>query len=268
MDSRTLLSMIVLGASLSTAELIRLSSPSVGAVVLVLFGVFVASVVSTTTPLSVGLGALSAVTYVALRPHSALVAGAGFIVLVWSARAVRARGPAAMFLHGALAALGGVLATWLCVRFGAEGWAKQIAAAVVCALMLSLPLLIEVDAPRTSALLSLARKSRGPQRMGLLRAAALSRRIESSTDARQTDRSLLHDVLSGIIRASERNAHRASAELGLVLRQQLDAVARMLRALERRGDAHLGLETKCDTGLEQAREAVELEASALRELAG
>jgi hypothetical protein len=268
MDSRTLLSMIILGASLASAELIRMSSPSVGAVVLVLFGIFVSSVISTTTPLSIGLGALSAVAYVALRPHSALLAGAGFIVLVWSARSVRARGPAAVLLHGALAALGGVLATWLTMHFGAESWSKQAAAATVCALMLSLPLVIEVDAPRTAALLSLARKSRGPQRARLLRAAALSRRIEASSDASRSDRSLLHDVLGGVIRASERNARRASVELGLVLRQQLDAVALLLRALESRGDAHLGLETKSDKGLSEAREAVELEAKALRELAG
>jgi hypothetical protein len=75
-------------------------------------------------------------------------------------------------------------------------------------------------------------------------------------------------VLGGVIRASERNARRASVELGLVLRQQLDAVALLLRALESRGDAHLGLETKSDQGLSEAREAVELEAKALRELAG
>ena len=268
MDSRTLLSIIILGASLSSAELIRLSSPSVGAVVLVLFGIFVASVVSTTTPLSIGLGALSAVVYVALRPHSALLAGAGFMLLVWGARAVRARGPAAAALHMALAALGGVLATWLSLRFGAEAWSKQIAAAVVGAMMLGLPLVLEVDAPRTAALRSLARKSRGPQRARLLRAAALSRRTEASTDASPADRSLLHDVLSGVIRASERNARRASAEIGLVLRQQLDAVAMLLRALESRGDAHLGLETKSDVGLSSAREAVELEAKTLRELAG
>ncbi len=267
MDSRTLLSIIILGASLSSAELIRLSSPSVGAVVLVLFGIFVASVVSTTTPLSIGLGALSAVVYVALRPHSALLAGAGFIVLVWGARAVRARGPAAAALHMALAALSGVLATWLSLHFGAADAAKQVAAAVVGATMLGLPLMVEVDAPRTAALLSLARKSRGPQRARLLRAAALSRRTEASTDASHADRSLLRAVLSGVIRTSERNARRASTELGFALRQQLDAVAMLLRALESRGDAHLGLETKSDVGLSSAREAVELEAKTLRELA-
>lgn len=268
MDTRTLLSLLVLGAALSTAELIRSASPTLGAVLLVLLGAVVASVASAPSATSIGLGALAAVAYGALRPHAPLAAWGLFALLVLGGRALRARGEAAVVLHGALALLGGALAMWVSLLYGEAELAPRIASVVVAAVLIAMPLALPVDDPRTASMLVLARGARGPQRARLLRAVALARRAERSEDATRGDRAVLGSAFAAVHRAAERARRRASPELEEALAEQLGAIARFLRALGHRGDATVGLETRGDVSLAIAREAVEVEARALRELAG
>jgi hypothetical protein len=75
-------------------------------------------------------------------------------------------------------------------------------------------------------------------------------------------------VFSAVHRAAARAERRSSRELDEALTDQLGAVTRFLRALGRRGDATLGLETKSDVSLAIARDAVEVEARVLNELSG
>lgn len=268
MDTRTLLSLLILGASLSTAELIRTASPTVGAVLLVALGAVVAAIASTPSPMSIGLGALAAVAYGALRPQLPIAAWAVFALLVLAGRGLRARGSAAMILHGALAMLGGALAMWISLLYVDGDVATRIAALVVGALLLGMPLLVPVDDPMTASMLALAGRSRGPSRMRLLRAVALARRAERSEDASRGDRRMLASVFTAVHRAAVRAERRSSRELDAALSDQLGAISRFLRALGQRGDATVGLETRGDTSLAIAREAVEVEARTLRELAG
>ncbi len=267
MDTRTLLSLLILGASLSTAELIRTASPTVGAVLLVALGAIVAAIASSPSPVSIGLGALAAVAYGVLRPQLPIAAWAVFALLVLAGRGLRARGGAAMILHGALALLGGALAMWISLLYLEADLATRIAALVVGTLLLGMPLLVPVDDPLTASMLSLASRSRGPSRTRLLRAVALARRVEGSDDASPGDRRMLAGVFTAVHRAAIRAERRGSRELGEALSDQLGAISRFLRALGHRGDATLGLETRGDVSLSIARDAVEAEARTLRELA-
>jgi hypothetical protein len=268
MDTRTLLSLLVLGVALSTAELIRAASPTVGALLLVALGILVAAVASTPSPASIGLGALAAMTYGALRPQAPIAAWGLFVLLVTGARALRARGEATVVLHGALAVLGGASAMWVTSWYAHAEIAARVASLVVASIVVGLPLVVPVDDPRTASLLALARRSRGPQRTRLLRAVALARRAERCEDTSRADRVMLASVFHAVERAAERGLRRSAREVDEALEEQLAAVARFLRALARRGDATLGLEARADVGLASAREAVELEARTLRELTG
>jgi len=268
MATRRFLSLLFLGAWLSTAELVRTASPTVGAVLLVALGAIVAAIASAPSPASIGLGALAAVAYGTLRPQLPVAAWAVFAVLVLAGRGLRARGSAAMVLHGALAMLGGALAMWISLLYVDGDLATRIAALVVGAVLLGMPLLIPVDDPLTASMLSLASRSRGPSRTRLLRAVALARRVERSEDASSGDRRMLTGVFTAVHRAALRAERRSSRELDEALTDQLGAISRFLRALGHRGDATLGLETRGDVSLSIAREAVEVEARTLRELAG
>lgn len=266
MEPRTLVSLLVLGASIATAELIRGSSPALGAVLLVVLGAVVASVASAASPTSIGLGALAAVAYGALRPHAPIAAWACFAGLVLLGRGVRARGAWAWMLHTALSLFGGACAMWVTLSYVGADTATHVAAIVVATSMLGLPLLVPVDDVQTASLLALARRSKGASRMRLLRAAALSRRVGESEDVSRADRRVLATVLASVHRAALRAERRASRELDETLSEQLGAIARFLRALAHRGDATLGLETRGDARLALAREVLETEARALREL--
>lgn len=266
MDTRTLLSFLVLGASLSAAELIRTASPSVGAVLLVVLGAVVACVASAPSPMSVGLGAFAALSYGAVRPQMPIVAWALFAMLVLLGRGVRARGTWAWMIHTAVSLLGGAVAMWVTLSYADSDVAARVAAAVVAALMMAMPLFVPVDDARTASLLALARRSRGPARGRLLRAAAVSRRLDRSDELTRADRKLLTSAFAAMHRAALRAERRASRDLDGALSDQLVAVTRFLRAVEQRGDATLGLETRGDVRLALAREAVETEARVLREL--
>lgn len=267
MDTRTLLSLLVLGASLSAAELIRHASPTVGAILLVVLGAVVACVASAPSPTSIGLGAFAAVAYGALRPQAPIAAWALFTLLVLLGRGLRARGTWAWILHGSLSLLGGACAMWLSLAYVEAEVAVRIAALVVAAVMTAMPLFVPVDDTETASLLALARRTRGPARTRLLRAAALARRAASSEDVSASDRRLLAGVFAAIHRAALRGERRSARDLDEALRDQLGALARFLRALGQRGDATVGLETRGDVGLTLAREAVEAEARTLRDLA-
>ncbi len=267
MDTRTLLSFLVLGAALSAAELIRSASPAVGALLLVVLGAVVACVASAPSPMSIGLGALAAVAYGALRPQMPIAAWALFALLVLLGRGVRARGTWAWMIHTAVSLLGGACAMWVTLSYAESDVAARVAAVVVAALMMAMPLFVPVDDTQTASLLALARRSRGPARGRLLRAAAVSRRLERAEELTHGDRRVLSGAFAAMHRAALRAERRSSKELEGALADQLVAVTRFVRALDQRGDATVGLETRGDAGLAIAREAVETEARALRELA-
>ncbi|MBX7194494.1 MAG: hypothetical protein K1X94_20730 [Sandaracinaceae bacterium] len=267
MDTRALLSLLVLGASLSAAELIRSASPTVGAMLLVLLGTVVASVASAPSPMSIGLGALAALSYGALRPYAPVAAWASFALLVLLGRGLRARGAWAWAIHTALSVLGGASAMWITLSYAEVDTAVRVAAIVVASIFVAMPLFVPVDDAQTAALLALAHHTRGPRRTRLLRAAALSRRAHASDDLARGDRRMLSGIFSGITRAAERAKRRSAEDLDVALTEQLAAIARFLRAVGQRGDASLGLETRSDVRLELAREALEVEARTLSELA-
>lgn len=266
MDTRTLLSFLVLGASLSAAELIRTASPAVGAVLLVVLGAVVACVASAPSPMSIGLGAVAALAYGALRPQMPIAAWAVFALLVLLGRGVRARGTWAWMIHTALSLLGGAVAMWVTLSYAESDVAARVAAVVVATLMTAMPLFVPVDDTETASLLALARRSRGPARARLLRAAATSRRLDRSEELTPADRRMISGAFAAMHRAALRAERRSSKELDGAMSDQLAAVTRFVRAVEQRGDATVGLETRGDVQLAMAREAVETEARVLREL--
>lgn len=176
MDSRTLLALLILAASLSAAELIRGASPWFGAAVLVVLGAVVACAVACVVRMppasSVALGVVAALAYGVLRPVLPALAWGLLVGCLWLERCAARRGQGAWVFHVLLGALVGGLTHAIARRVLEPEGAAQLVRLVGAFAFVVAPLWVRDEAPHTAALRGLARRSEGASRVRLLRAAA------------------------------------------------------------------------------------------------
>lgn len=271
MEARALAPIAVLGLSFVVAEGLRAMPSGLSAVGLALFGAALAPMISgAPTPLAIGMGALGALAWAVLRPIAPIPAGAALVVCLYAARAVRARDAASVVLQLAVAAIGGAAATWVVLRYGASAPLVRGVAIGVAALLASAPFALAVEHPRVHALLSLARRTRGPARLRLLRAAALQRRVlEGAFPIARSERRRLDRALRTVLRLAEARAEAGALDLAALdraLAVHVAALARLTRALRARWASTEALAGDHARELAAAGDRVAAEAAALDEL--
>ncbi|WP_053235482.1 hypothetical protein [Sandaracinus amylolyticus] len=272
MTRYTLVSIGVLGLTLLVAETLRAMPAGPAALGLALFGAALAPMISgAPTPLAVGLGAIAALAWAWLRPVAPIAAGAVVAAMIYASRALRSRDVAAVITHLAIAAIGGASATWVLARFGdGDAWVRVIAITTAM-LLVSLPFALHAEDARVSALVSLARRSRGPARWRLLRAAALQRRaIENAFPLARDERRRIERALRTVHRLGEARADAGVADLVAIdraLGAHVAGIARLMRALRARWACGEAIDGGDARELDAARERAAAEAAALEELA-
>lgn len=241
------------------------------AVGLAVAGSGIAAAIGGPTPAAIGLGATGALAYAALRPSLPIAAAALLAALVYGARAVRARDAAAAIVHLALAALAGAAAAFVVLRFAGGDPMVRAVAIAVATLLVSAPFALHVEDPRVVSLARLARHTRGPARMRLLRAAALRRRsIEGPLPLARTDRRRMERAFATVARLAESRIEAGVMDARVIdraLAAHVGALTRWTRALRARwmnGEAMAA----GDGELAAATESVAAEAAALDELTG
>lgn len=278
MLARALATIAVLGVTLLVAETLRAMPAGLAALGLAVFGAALAPMLcGAPSPLAVGLGALGALAWALLRPSLPIPAGALLFVMLFAARALRARDAASVVLQLAVAAIAGASATWIVLRYAsiaAPGGSEPIVRAVaigVAALIAAAPFALAARSPRVAALLSLARRTRGPARARLLRAAALEERtIESAFPIARAERRRLERALRTVTRLAEARAEAGAVDLAAIdraLAAHVDGVARLARALRARWASGEGLRGAEAREVIAASERLAAEAAALDELA-
>ncbi len=273
----TLASVGLLALALTVAELLRGAPPSVGAWTFALVATLTALVASRVTPMAAASGAVAALAWLLLRPIAAPIAGAAFVVVALAARSVRIASGPGRLLHTALSVGGGGVAAWT-----SEHWIQHasfddpyrpIAAAVIGALALGLPLLVASDDPATHALLVLARRTRGGARTRLLRAVALRRRALGAASSGRL--ALRTDERRALTRAFAELEHVAGdlidrgASLGVLtesLERRVRAIGRAVRALVHVDEEESRLSARSTGDADLAAEHAEARREALRAL--
>lgn len=269
----TVLSVLALTAALLVAELVKNAPPQLGAVVLVLVTTAAALVASRVGPMALASGALAAVAWTLLRPVAPALAGAALVTLVLAARATRVLLVPHRVLHGALSISGGGIAGWTLAHFAGHGAlafaAQPMAATVVSAMALGLPLWIGCEDPDGHALLALARRSRGPARARLLRAVALRRRAMSRMSLRADERRILRRAFRELTTHGERLVERGTPAAAMleVLSTRLATLQRAVRALAAVEVEEQKLEAGTSDAAERTAESAEARRDALRALA-
>ena len=279
--AHTLLSVLVLAAALALAEVLRHAPTPVAASVLVIVATLAAVLASRLGPLAVATGALAAVAWVVLRPLTPALAGAGFVFLALLSRTLRAPTTPLALAHSGLSIAGGGVAAWATARWLPDGFilahtAEQLAALVISSLALGLPFLIETEDPETHALLSLAKRSRGPARARLLRAVVLRRRALGTLSLRPEEKRALHHAFDDLRRAAETvldtglplGSDRGASmrTLAETLGHRLRAIGRAVRALTLADAEERRLEAHASDAADVAREHAEARREALRAL--
>lgn len=271
MLARTLAPLAVLGISLVVAEGLRAMPPGPAVVGLAIFGAALAPMLcGAPTPLAIGLGALAALAWVMLRPLAPIPAGALFVMLLYAARALRARDAARAVVQLAVAAGSGAAASWLLLRYGDREPVLHGVAIGMAALLAAAPFTLRVEHPRVSALLPLARRARGPARARLLRAAALQRRaVEGAFPIARAERRRLDRAFHTVLRLAEARTEAGATDLASIdraLSAHVVAVARLTRALRARWASIEALAGHDASDVTAAGERVAAEAAALDEL--
>ena len=260
----------LLCASLLVAEALRQTSPIPSAIALVALAV-VTSLVATRPSLSaVLLGAAAAVAYALLRERVPSAAGAAFIALIVSPRAIRAFTSLGRILVLSLSTLAGAIGSFVLASAEHAGPERLIGALLVTAFVMALPLAVSADDPIGGALRSIAQKSRGANRGMVLRAVALRRRLQTAlhaptrVEAKAIERTFARLIELGEARTS---ALAGGVTLERAMRVQLVTLVGCVRALDRRAAEHEGLEAQHDDSLVSHRRGAETEADVLAELA-
>lgn len=273
----TAASVVLLTAALVLAELVRGAPPTIGAWLFALLATIAALVASRVSPLAIASGGIAALAWIVLRPIAAPIAGAGFVLLVLAARALRVASGPSRILHTALCIGSGGVAAWASehwVRLGAlDDLVRPVAAMVIAALALGLPFLVPSDDPQTHALLSLARRTRGGARPRLLRAVVLRRRaLGVSGHGRLALRSAEQRALSRAFDELEEVAADLidrGASLGVLtesLERRVRALGRAVRALVHVDEEEGRLSARSAGDADLAAEHAEARREALRAL--
>lgn len=260
-----ILGMLGLVTALVVAEGVRHVPPPAAAATLVVVATLAAVLASRLGPIPLAGGALAALAWWLLRPIAPHLAGAALVVLALAGRTARiATGPGQL-LHLATSAVGGGLAAWTTSRwwpplgFGSVGL-TELAALVLATLVVGLPFLLDAETPEVHALLALARRSRGPSRIRLLRAVALARRSESLISLAPAERRALRETIRELAAVIERLTERGarSASLAAAVGPRLGALGRAVRALARVETSEQALEASAPSSADEAAEHARL----------
>lgn len=256
------LSVLGLTFALVIAEALRGASTPVAAAVLVGVGALAAALANRVGPLAIATGALAAVAWVVLRPMTPALAGAGFVVLAVSARALRMASAPLTVLHTGVSLTSGGVAAWAIHRWVPHGLSvdqalSQIAALVIASLTLSVPFLLHSEDPETHALLRLAKRSRGPARWRLLRAVVLRRRALSQLTLRPDERKALRRAFSDLDATATQLLDAGTSMRGVAegLRERVTAIGRAVRAMALAEEEERHLEGRASDAVELQKHA-------------
>ncbi len=261
----------LLGLWLGCAVWAAVLDPTLYAVGTVILGALVASLaVSEASPAAIGAGAVSALLYAAVAPHSFALAGAVGFAAVFSPRALRARTPFGTGGLLALAAVGGGAGAHVAWAYAQATEPVQLAAIVVGTLLVAMPLFWPIDDPVAFALRSLAGRTGGTLRTRLLRGVAIRRRAVtvhgalSRPAARRVRRAWT--ALVRAARARVHGSHSGADVLDRRIRTYLDALCRATRAAARAHELTRDLDDVVIRELELERDDLVARADALVEL--
>jgi hypothetical protein len=270
-------SVLALALALFVAEGVRTASTPVAALVLLVVAVLAAMVSSRVGPVALATGALAALAWALVRPLAPSLAGAALVTLVLAGRTLRVLAAPAQLLHVGLGVASGGLSAWATHTWlgGGLGWAAlfrlgltELAALTVAALVLGLPFLIDAERPEVHALVSLARRSRGPARMRLLRAVALARRSEGLVVLEPAERRVLRRALGELASVAERlvDAGARGPSLAAAVTPRVAALGRAVRALGRVEAAEHALEARATSATDLTAERAQLRHAVLASL--
>lgn len=274
-----ILSVLALLSALLVAESVRSASTPLAALVLVVVATLAAVLSSRLGPVSVAAGALAALAWALLRPAMPSVAGPALVVLLLLGRTTRVLAAPAQLLHVGLGVASGGISAWAIHTWLPDGlgWADlsrlgltELAALVLAALVLGLPFLIDAEQPEVHALLSLARRSRGPARTRLLRAVAAARRSQALVALEPAERRVLRRALEDLARVGERllDAGAQGASVAAAVAPRVAALGRAVRALGRVETAEQALEARATSATDLTAERAQLRHAALASLDG
>jgi len=210
---------------------------------LVAIGVALATAASgAVLALSVAGGAIGAFAATLLAPTWAPLASAALVGLAFAERTMRVRARAARWTHLALAIAGGGVAGAVAASFAGSSIAVRAVAAIVGAVVVALPLLIDADDPLAHALDAAADVVAEPARAALHEGAALRRTSDdvvldrpAMRQVKRTWRSLLR-LAEARVRLERRKSQAASSAAVVALVD--DRIAQHVSALTRAFTAH------------------------------
>ena len=149
-----------------------------GSAALVVLGVLLALAASSSVAsLAIAAGALGAFAGHVLGTVSPAMGGAALVAAAFAERTTRVRGTNARLVHAGAAAVVGALAGSLATAYVSASPAVRGVAVLVCAVLVSLPLLVEADDPLAAELDSTSRAVSDPARASLRDAAELRRQV-------------------------------------------------------------------------------------------
>jgi hypothetical protein len=251
-----------------------------GALLLVGMGVAVAFAASgTLSAVAAAAGAVGALASGLVRSSSAALAGAVLVALCYSERTARVRSGPARVVHVAMAAVSGAVGGALAARYAlAEPWLRATVA-VVSAVAVALPLLIEAEDPLAHALEALGRQVSEPSKSALEAGAALRRSADESVlegaaarDVRRTWRNLLRlaEARARLERAGEPLLHGGAEQHAAVVRRlderigaHVAALGRALCAADEARAAEASVDDRALRSVESAVESLEQVSKAL-----
>jgi hypothetical protein len=266
---RTALTAVLLGASVLFA-LRATTLPPWAALLLVPLSVAAAILVAEDHTLpAVATGSLAALLHALVGPALPLVAGALWAAAVFAPRASRAQSRKGSVLVGAVAALGGLLGSWVTLSYIGEGVVQTVAAFVVTACLVSAALVLPVDDAVAHGLLSAAGRCPDPARAELLRALFLRRRVsEGAAGVEAATAGRLEEgwrSLWTVARARPTASEGAAKHLDARLKVHVDALERVYSAAAERAVRASGLTDPGLVAVGLEGDALELEVVALDE---
>ena len=277
---RRILLPVFAATAFGAAPLVQKLGVVPGAALLVLFGVLLALAASGHfSPLSVASGALAAFGGQVVGSVAPAAGGAVLVALAFAERSSRVRGKNARLVHVGAGLVVGALAGSLATAYASASPAVRVVALLVCAVLVSLPLLLEADDPLAAALESASSRVPEPARAALRDAAQLRRQVRDVP----LDGSTMRTVAAtwhalGKLAESRASVERsrtlvtdasspAAAVSTMVDRRIADHVAALARAYSAADAARAAASTLDDAALKGAQTAGEVLEETSRALA-
>jgi hypothetical protein len=228
--------------------------------------------------LAIAGGATGAFAATLLGPVWAPLGGAVLMGFAMAERTARVRTRGARVTHGALAVVGGAVAAGISSSFVASSIPVRVVAAVVGAVVVALPLLIEADDPLAHALDAAALTVGEPSRAKLMEGAALRRTADdvlldrpAMRQVRRTWKSLAR-LAEARARLERRRTPGIASSSDAVVAMVDDRIAQHVAALGRAFTAHdaaraagVGLDDAALRNVESVGESLETLSEAIVE---